>query len=494
MYVSLLDHLEATARRFPDRLAFADPDSSATWKEFVAAAKARSSVLSQYFPPRHAVPVMLDKTVETLEYFFGALYSGCFYSFFDASFPESRLTSMLQTLQSDTIVTSRKYEDKVTQLPVKALYVEDLKNEFSTYDDTRRHAIIDTDPAYANFTSGSTGTPKAVLVAHRSVMDFLTVFTETFRITEEDRIANQAPFDFDVSVKDIFSAVFTGASVHLVPRAYFSMPTKLLDYLDERQITTLIWAVSALCIVSMLGGFKYKTPKALKKIMFSGEVMPPKQLKIWQDHYPEAEFVNLYGPTEITCNCTYYRIPGPVDGVTPVPAGKPFPNERVFLLDDGDHLVTTPDTEGEICVSGTCVALGYYHNDKTKEVFVQNPLQDAYFERIYRTGDLGKFLPDGNLFYIGRKDTQIKHMGHRIELGEIENALAKHEHVSRACCIFSKNKITAFYSGVETDKKELVSFLKESLPAWMVPTVFTYRDRFPLTKNGKIDRKALLDS
>ncbi|WP_237706512.1 AMP-binding protein, partial [Treponema sp. JC4] len=236
-----------------------------------------------------------------------------------------------------------------------------------------RKNIIDTDAVYANFTSGSTGTPKAVVVSHRSVIDFITCFTEIFGIEASDNIANQAPFDFDVSVKDIFSGVFTGAAVHLVPKMFFSFPTKLLDYLEEREITILIWAVSALCIVSTLNGFDYKVPGKLRKIMFSGEVMPVKQLEIWKKFIPDAEYINLYGPTEITCNCTYFRIPKDADleaYTKGIPMGQAFPNERILLLDEDDRLITETDKEGEVCVSGTCVALGYYNNEKqTKYLF-----------------------------------------------------------------------------------------------------------------------------
>lgn len=495
MKYTLLNYLEETASCYPDKAAFSDVQNSVTWSDFVKRAKEKAAIISQYFEPGQAVPVMIEKSVKTLEYFFGALYAGCFYSYFDATFPDTRLNSMIETLGVKHIIADSRFEKKLSNLNVTPLFYKKLEEEKTTaFDETRRANIIDTDAVYANFTSGSTGTPKAVVVSHRSVIDFISCFTEIFGIESTDNIANQAPFDFDVSVKDIFSGVFTGATVHLVPKMFFSFPTKLLDYLEEREITVLIWAVSALCILSTLNGFDYKVPKKLRKIMFSGEVMPLKQLEIWKKFVPDAEYINLYGPTEITCNCTYYRIPKEADLASytkGIPMGLPFPNERILLLDGNNELVTTPDTEGEVCVSGTCVALGYYNSEKTAEVFVQNPLNKATFERIYRTGDLATRGTDGNYYYIGRKDTQIKHMGHRIELGEIENAISQHTDVTRACCIFADNKITAFYTGKETEKKDLVSLLKVSLPVYMIPSDFIYTAEFPLTKNGKIDKRAL---
>ncbi len=496
MKFTILDYLEETAKKYPDKIAFADTTTNITWADFVTHAKEKSTVISKYFEPGKAVPIMIEKSVKTLEYFFGALYAGCFYSYFDATFPDERLNSMITTLDVKYIIADNRFEKKLSNLNVTPLLCSKLEEEVNTYNDSRRNNIIDTDLVYANFTSGSTGTPKAVAVSHRSVIDFISIFTEIFEIDSSDNIANQAPFDFDVSVKDIFSGIFTGATVHLVPKMFFSFPTKLLDYLEERNITILIWAVSALYIVSTLNGFDYKVPKKLRKVMFSGEVMPIKQLEIWKKFLPDIEYINLYGPTEITCNCSYFRIPHDVDlnsYTKGIPMGIPFPNERILLLDENDKLITETDKEGEVCVTGTCVAAGYYNNEKTSEVFIQNPLNNHSFERIYKTGDLATLGNDGIYYYIGRKDTQIKHMGHRIELGEIENAIARHSNISRACCIFADNKITAFYTGSETEKKELVTLLKVSLPVYMIPSDFIFIQEFPLTKNGKIDKRTLTE-
>lgn len=498
MKYTILDYLEETAAKYPDKIAFADVNASVTWSDFVKHSKEKAAIISKYFEPGKAVPVMIEKSVTTLEYFFGALYAGCFYSYFDSTFPDPRLNSMIETLEVKNIIADKRFEKKLSGLNIKPLFYNELEAApAADYDNTRRLAIIDTDPLYANFTSGSTGTPKAVVVSHRSVIDFISCFTEIFGIKVEDNIANQAPFDFDVSVKDIFSGVFTGASVHLVPKMYFSFNTMLLDYLEARNITILIWAVSALCLVSSMDGFDYKIPSKLRMVMFSGEVMPIKQLEIWKKFVPDAEYINLYGPTEITCNCSYFRIPKAADlssYTKGIPMGLPFPNERILLLDENDNLITECNKEGEVCVSGTCVALGYYNSEKTAEVFVQNPLNKNTFERIYKTGDLATLGDDGNYYYVGRKDTQIKHMGHRIELGEIENTISKHDNITRACCIFEDNKITAFYIGKETDKKEIVTLLKTSLPAYMVPSDFIFIKEFPLTKNGKIDKRALREA
>lgn len=180
----------------------------------------------------------------------------------------------------------------------------------------------------------------------------------------------------------------------MIPTPYFTQPARLLDYICDQQVDTLIWAVSALCLISMLKGFSYRVPRQLRQVLFSGEPMPLKQLKIWMDHLPQTRFINLYGPTEITCNCTYFEVPGPQALSAPLPIGRPFANEAVFLLDDRDQQITAPEQEGQLCVAGTCLALGYYMDPvRTAEHFTLNPLNPAFPERIYRTGDMAYYRP-----------------------------------------------------------------------------------------------------
>ena len=224
--------------------------------------------------------------------------------------------------------------------------------------------------------------------------------------------------------------------------------------------------------------------------------MPIKHLNLWRKYLPNAMYVNLYGPTEITCNCTYYIVNREFQPGEVLPVGNPFPNETVFLLDEEDKEISQPGQEGEICVSGAGLALGYYRNpQQTEKVFVQNPLNPCYPERIYRTGDLGYYGEDGKLYFSSRKDFQIKHMGHRIELGEIEAAMEKVEEVVRACCIFDSEskKILAFYEG-DIEKRTLKRQMGERIPTFMLPNRFFQVMHMPLTPNGKIDRKALIKS
>ena len=494
---NVLEMLEKSADKNPDKILFEDENTQITYKDFVIKAKQAATAIKNEFVSGKAVPIYMDKSVDTLIWMFGTIYAGSFYTIVDIAHPLTRIESILATLDVNKMLTSQVYVAKLEKAGYTGDYIlsediatEEIDEEFINSIRTRHNALS---PLYCNFTSGSTGIPKGVVVGHASVIDFITYFTELFNITENDIIGNQAPFDFDVSVKDIYSTIYTGATMAIIPKKKFSFPMELMDYLIDKNITTLIWAVSALCIISTLKGFTYKVPDKINKVIFSGEVMPIKQLKIWKEYIPDAMYVNVYGPTEVTCNCTYHIV-DEIDDNKNIPIGKPFPNEKVILLDEDDNLVTQAGADGEICVLGQCLSLGYYNNEvQTKKAFVNNPLNKAYNELMYRTGDLAYYGEDGLLYYKGRIDFQIKHMGHRIELGEIENAMESVENVERACCIFNKdiNNIVAYYKG-EAQVKEVKRALRAKLPAYMVPIKMHAVEEFPLTKNGKIDRNELL--
>ena len=529
---NVLEYLEQSAQKYPDKIAVKDTACAYTYEQLWKMARHIGSRLTKHTTPNHPVCVFADKSADTLAVFFGIIYAGCFYTLVDPSFPEARIQSMLSVLEPDVIVDGSNAPDKLAAcgctervirmetlvhgLKFECTNSEDTENvaqigtdgvtgcvnqqmELSDIENARlqeiRESMIDTDPLYCNFTSGSTGTPKGVLVAHRSVIEFIDQFTEIFDITKADVIGNQAPFDFDVSVKDIYSAMKVGATLVVIPKAYFMFPNSVVDMLDENHVTTLIWAVSALCLLNRLHGLKHKVPADINKILFSGEAMPIRQLHAWQSCYPDAMFVNLYGPTEITCNCTYHILEREYAEEEKLPIGIPFPNERVFLLDEDNHLIEPGSVGkiGELCVAGTTLALGYYRNTAaTANAFAANPLNPDYPETIYRTGDLASYGGDGLLYFAGRKDFQIKHMGHRIELEEIEHALAAIPEIEGAACFYdrAKNKVVACYIGID-DKKYLITAMNNKVPDYMVPNVFCKVDMLPLNKNGKTDKKLL---
>ncbi len=501
---SVLDLIEGQAILNKDKVAFTDPGKEITFGQLYLFSRKIGTFLADKIVRRSPVSFYMEKSCDAVVGMFGAVYAGGFYSFLDVRQPISRAESILNTLKPGVVFTDSSMLDKAKELSLpegtELILLDDLiqgMNDLPIDEDKLgaiRDLSQDIDPLYVNFTSGSTGVPKGVTVCHRSVLEFIGYFVDIFGIEEGDVLGNQAPFDFDVSVKDVYSGLMSGARTALIPREYFSNPMTLMDYLADQKVTVIVWAVSAMCFVSIMNGLEYRCPEDIRMIMFSGEVMPVKHLNHWKKFFSDATYVNLYGPTEITCNCTYHVLDRDYEENEVIPAGIPFPNESVFLLDEEDKLVTEPGKEGEICVTGTSLALGYYGDKaKTDAAFMQNPLNNLFQEMMYRTGDIGRYDEKGILYYVSRKDFQIKHMGHRIELGEIEVAAMAVEGVTRACCIYEpdKKKLILFYTG-DKDKKELLAGLKEDLPPYMMPSTVKQLEEMPVNKNGKIDRTYLL--
>ena len=498
MTINVMQFLERSAARLPDKTAVVEGAQTLSYTQLLNRGKAAGTALSSYIHPRKPTGVYMEKGIDALTAFLGIVYAGGCYSMLPPELPDRRLAQMQSVLSAEVIVTTQLLLQKARALfpEARVLTIEALCEAQSdeVHLQAVRRRMIDTDPLYINFTSGSTGTPKGIAVAHRSVIDFIPCFTELFHITEQDRIANQAPFDFDVSVKDIYSALAVGATLVIVPRSLFSVPVRLLDYLCLTEVTTMIWAVSALCLITTFHGLDYRTPRSVDKILFSGEVMPQKALRDWRSHLPDAAFVNLYGPTEITCNCTYHVLQKDRDYSEGIPIGTPFPNEDVFLLNDNNEPINTPGETGRIMVRGIALALGYYGMpEKTAASFIQNPLNGAYPETVYETGDLGAYNESGELMYRGRRDGQIKYMGHRVELQEIESAMERIDGVDRCVCVFDaeKKRLKGYYVG-EIKPAELSAALHRELPLFMVPGYLGRLEAIPLTKNGKADRQRIL--
>ncbi|MCL2741447.1 MAG: AMP-binding protein, partial [Oscillospiraceae bacterium] len=337
------------------------------------------------------------------------------------------------------------------------------------------------------------GEPKGVCVSHGALSCFIESFTGTLGIGPEDVMANQAPLDFDVSVKDIYSALKVGAKVCLMPRSSFLIPSRAVGILTDSRVTTLIWAVSALCVLANTKALSPAAPASIKKVMFSGEVMPIRQLNYWKSLLPDAMFVNLYGPTEVTCNCMYYVLDRHFSDAETLPLGKAFPHAGVSVLKEGGVPARAGEV-GEIHVRGPSLALGYYRNPaQTAASFVQNPLNDRYPETVYKTGDLARVLPNGDLAFASRTDSQIKHLGHRVELPEIEAAVGSLEGIAAAACLYDapKGRIVLVYEGEGVGGSDILRGIRPILPKPMHPQAFVRVAAMPYTRNGKIDRARL---
>lgn len=493
---NILEYLEKTVKEVPDKTAYTDGKHGLTFAEVFRYSRAIGSYLSREGFYREPVVIYMKKSPEAVAAFYGAVYGRCFYVPFDEEMPEYRVSLILETLKPRLMICDAYTEKKLAKIGFsgRTLRFEDaVKTEIRDEKLAEiREASMDTDPIYIVFTSGSTGVPKGVAACHRSVLDYVENLSKVLGFNRETVFGNQSPLYFDACLKELYPTMMFGATTYLVPKSLFMFPVKLVEYLNENHINTVCWVVSALTMISSMGTFDKVVPKYLHTVAFGSEVFPIKQFNLWRHALPEAQFTNLYGPTECTGMSCYYRVNREFGPDDVIPIGRPFKNTEILLLNDEDQPAGEGET-GEICIRGTCVTLGYYRNpEKTKEVFVQNPLNDCYPELIYRTGDIGRYNEFGELVFVSRKDHQIKHMGHRIELGEIEVHVNQMAGIRMSCCVYDKEreKIVLFYVG-DAEGKDIIKALKEKLPRYMIPNLVEKIEEMPFTANGKLNRMEL---
>ena len=426
--------------------------------------------------------------------FAGVNMSGSFYVPLDTKSPGARISSILDTVQASAIITDRKCKERLESFySGRILVVEELlehsNGEPENYDGIGNN--VDVDPVYSIFTSGSTGTPKGVVISHRCLIDYIECVVDTFHFDHTTTIGNQAQFYFDLSVLDIYLMYVTGATLDIIPERCFMFPSELVDYMNEHEITFISWVPSALVNVANMNILAEKQPKYLRDVLFCGEIMPNKHLNHWRKYLPNCRYVNQYGPTEITVACTYYEIDRTFNDDDPLPIGKPYDNSDIIILVDRKRRAEKGE-QGELCVRGSSVALGYYNApDKTAGAFIPNPLHNKYPETIYCTGDIVYESERGELMYVGRVDAQIKHQGYRIELGEIEIAVLGSNIIDNCCIIydFANKKIIMFYETAnDIDIAAFRKYITTKVPRYMLPSEYIREDVLKKNSNGKIDR------
>lgn len=497
MVTNILEYLERTAQRLPEKIALTDDKLSLTFGQWLQQAENVGTAIAQATNStiRRAVLVFVDRRIEGLVGAMGVVESGNFYVPIDCKMPFERVRLIADVCKPIAAVA-------ITETDLKTLDKIDFDGPRFLYNEVKdylvdkkvlakiREQIIDLDPVYSIFTSGSTGVPKGVVISHRGMIDLADWLVETFEFTDHDALGNQTPFYFDGSVKDICICLKSGATLNVIGKKYFTFTKHLMPLLNERHITAILWATSAIVMVGNSDILNIALPEHLRLVTFAGEAMPAKQLRTWQEKLPNVRFVNLYGPTEITVDCTYFDVTRQYADDEYIPIGKACRNMQVLVLKDDDTEAAVGEV-GELCVRGSGVALGYYGNRaKTDEVFVQNPLNPLYYDIIYRTGDLVKPEADGNLVFVSRKDFQVKHKGNRIELGEIEVAVNAIEGVTNAACIFDQeqDKLVLYYTTADGQPLDIINLVKERIPVYMFPEEVNHMVQMPYNMNGKIDR------
>lgn len=492
----VLDYLDAAYARVPDKVAFANESEEYTFRQVYDMTHSVGTYLHQQGYYREAVVVFMAKHPKTIMAFYGVIASGCYYVPIDEEMPQSRIDLILENCKPQAIICDAATYDKAKAFSYQCELVmfDDIAN--TKADEAALQEIhdkaLDTDPIYIVFTSGSTGVPKGVAACHRSVLDYVEQLSETLEFNEDTVFGNQTPLYFDACLKEIYPTLKFGATTYIIPHQLFMFPIKLVEFINEKKINTICWVVSALTMISAFKTFDTVVPEYLHTVAFGSEVFPIKQFNLWKSVLPNAKFTNLYGPTEGTGMCCYYKVDREFALDEVIPIGRPFKNTEILLLNEQNELVKDGQV-GEMCIRGTGVTLGYYNNpEKTKESFVQNPLNHAYPEIIYRTGDLGRRNERGELLFVSRKDYQIKHMGHRIELGEIEANVNMLEEIKISGCIYDseKGKIVLYYVG-DIKPAELTAALKNKLPRYMIPNKVIKLENMLFTANGKIDRVGL---
>jgi amino acid adenylation domain-containing protein len=506
MQINVLEYFEKGAlQTSKQKTAIREPGRDYTFAELEKLAKSCAALIQQRGEMLHQpIPVFLPKGANNIIADLGILYSGNAYANLDIKSPPQRLKGMLQNLAPKTIITSAAHVAALKEIEIsqsQLLLIEDVLNGSVAYDNAamlkRLQSVIDTDPYCIIHTSGSTGIPKGVALNHRNTIDFVDWAFERLNLDGSEVMGSLAPIYFDAYTLEFCLCLAKGATWTVVPENLAMFPAKLVEFVQNQPINFIFWVPTIMVNIANLDLLAKFDLHKITKVFFIGEVFPTRHLNYWRKHLPEAMFVNLYGPIEITVACTYFIVDRAFSDEEKLPVGFPCKNTGILILNEQNQLAKV-DEPGEICVRGSSLGLGYYNNpERTAKGFVQNPLNPHYPELIYRTGDLGHWNSRGEIMFLGRRDFQIKHLGYRIELGEIEHAAVQIDGIRNTCVVYDQNKkeITMFY---ESTKELTPAFMREKLspilPKYMLPTVFHWMEAMPRNPNGKIDRAKLVAS
>ena len=450
------------------------------------------------------------KSVDGYAAMLACLKIGAPYVNLDDENPPDRLHKILQTSQPRLLVADGLVSENTARacasegITFKSL--NELSELFTTAPSlppTPAEVVIGSDIAYLMFTSGSTGVPKGVAISHAQVINFILWAKGEFDIGPSDIVSNVNPMYFDNSVFDFYASLFNGAALAPVPRSPLKEPHRLVQKISESGCTIWFSVPTLLVYLTTTRALNQSSWPAMHTIVFGGEGYPKTELqKLYILLGARTRFVNVYGPTESTCICSAYEVTtrdfNDLVGLPPI--GHLAANFRGLLL-DGNQPVQTGEV-GELCLLGPNVGIGYFRDpERTNQSFVANPLCTSHKERMYRTGDLLRLDPaDGLLYFVARKDNQIKHMGYRIELEEIEAALASLPGVIQCAVVYTLRhsqfgNIIGYVSGntSKLDAEKLDEQLRTILPSYMLPKQIIIRDTLPKNANGKIDRKILTE-
>ncbi|EIJ36858.1 non-ribosomal peptide synthetase [Thiothrix nivea] len=449
--------------------------------------------------PNQLVAVVMEKGWQQVAALMGILTSGAAYLPVDPSLPEERFHYLLEFGQVDVVLTESSLHSLMNwPQDTRIVCVDDgsLTNESATLPEIRQQP---TDLAYIIFTSGSTGLPKGVMIDHRGAVNTILDINARFNVTPADRAIGLSALNFDLSVYDIFGLLAAGGAVVMPQAADVRNPPQWVKLINGHQVT--IWNTVP-AFVGLLADYVESHPDAdmdsLRLVMMSGDWIPVTLPERIQRHCNQPQVISLGGATEASIWSILYPITQVKPAWSSIPYGKPMLNQQFHVLNSAleDCPVWVP---GKLYIGGVGLAKGYWRDtEKTDKAFITHP---GTGERLYCTGDLGRYLPDGNIEFLGREDFQVKIQGFRVEIGEIEAALMQHPAIKTAVVdargeVHAEKQLVAYCIAESTENlqaDELRSFLRRKIPAYMVPTVYIPLRDLPLSTNGKVDRKALPD-
>lgn len=501
MKINLIEYFIETTNRFPNRTAVVDGERQITFIELdLKARQLAKEIVDACGCKNRPIAMFMPKCIEAVQTDLAITYSGNTYMNLDVKNPVERLGNILALIQPAAVVTNNQYKSIIEPIlgeSVKLINIDEIAADdeapIQEYFLGRNSDLIDTDPYCIINTSGSTGTPKGVVLNHKSFIDFMAQTFDEYKFTENDVIGSLSPMVFDIWSYELCLLQGKGASIVIIPDTWSAFPVKILQLMQEQKVSYIFWVPTIMVNIANMGLLEQVPLPSLRLCWFAGEVFPTKQFNIWRQNLPQTTFANFYGPIEITLDCVYYTIEREIADDEPIPIGKPFRNTGILILDENNQNVTEVNKEGELCIRGTSLAMGYYNNpEKTAAAFVQNPLNHSYPEIIYRTGDLVFINDRGEIVFKGRRDSLIKHMGYRIELGEIEHVIINTlKLVKNGCVVYNhqRKEITLYYEvEQELTAAEFRKAIGGTLPKYMIPVVFHHLPELKRNTNGKIDR------
>lgn len=462
----------------------------------------------------NGVGIMLEKGIYAVAVIIGVLKAGGTFIVFDPDFPSQRLDEIANMVCPFSLITSSSMLDKIKMIPYfngdnrpPVILVDELeaKGSYTLKDilncptNNLDNINTETDVAHIYFTSGSTGKPKGIVGPHKLLVHLIQWFIHTFKIDNDDRFSQLSVLSFDSSLRDIFVPLICGASVHIPSKEIFSDSMELLNWVNRENIS-VVQCVPSIFKLLLKEAKNISAPdyfKSLRYILTAGEILKAQYVKQWMDIFSSSiKLINLYGTTETMVKSYYSINQYPSIFLNAIPIGKGIDNTQLLVLKD--NKVCHINEIGDLYIRTPYLTLGYLNDEtKTKAAFIQNPLHQNYEDIVYKTGDLARYLPDGNVLLIGREDSQVKIRGVRVELEEIENILLNQGNIDDAVVVAREiNDTMELVAFVTANKNisdnDIREYLANKLPVSLIPKYIIQLKAMPLNLNGKTDKKALL--